>query len=81
VPQLAAGDDLRHPISPVCREDSAVLSEVTARMVAGHFALDDLGLHDLKGIARRCARASRAPGREAGDLWVQRCGSPSFLIE
>ncbi len=31
--------------------NSAVLSEVTARMVAGSFALDDLGLHDLKGIA------------------------------
>jgi hypothetical protein len=41
---------------------------VAARMVAGHFALDDLGLHDLKGIARRCARASRAPGRGAGRL-------------
>ena len=31
--------------------NSAVLSEVTARIVAGRFALDDLGLHDLKGIA------------------------------
>src|SRR3984893_18801130 len=31
--------------------NSAVLSEVTARMVAGSFALDDLGLQDLKGIA------------------------------
>ena len=31
--------------------NSAVLSEVTARMVAGSFALDDLGRHDLKGIA------------------------------
>jgi class 3 adenylate cyclase/tetratricopeptide (TPR) repeat protein len=31
--------------------NSAVLSDVTARMVADSFVLDDLGLHDLKGIA------------------------------
>ncbi|MBV8573822.1 MAG: AAA family ATPase, partial [Acetobacteraceae bacterium] len=31
--------------------NSAVVSEVTARMVADSFVLDDLGLHDLKGIA------------------------------
>jgi class 3 adenylate cyclase len=31
--------------------NSAVLSEMTARMVADSFVLDDLGLHDLKGIA------------------------------
>jgi class 3 adenylate cyclase len=31
--------------------NSAVVSDVTARMVAGSFVFEDLGLHDLKGIA------------------------------
>jgi class 3 adenylate cyclase/tetratricopeptide (TPR) repeat protein len=43
-PNLAARlQDLAAP-------NSVVLSEVTARIVAGSFALDDLGVHELKGI-------------------------------
>jgi hypothetical protein len=51
---LEEGLNLAARLQGLSAPNSAVLSEVTARMV-GHFALDDLGLHDLKGIARRCA--------------------------
>jgi class 3 adenylate cyclase/tetratricopeptide (TPR) repeat protein len=72
--------------------NTAVLSEVTARMVAGRFALDDLGLHDLKGIAlparvfaavrERTAAEREAAGEAAGAaLLVGRDTELALLME
>ena len=72
--------------------NSVVLSEVTARIVAGSFVLDDLGRHDLKGVAlptpvftavrRRTAAEREAAAEAAGAaLLVGRDAELALLME
>ena len=51
--QLAMGDtpNLAARIQGLARPNTVALSAATARLVQGAFALEDLGIHALKGVA------------------------------
>jgi class 3 adenylate cyclase/tetratricopeptide (TPR) repeat protein len=51
--QLALGEttNIAARLEGLAAPNTVVLSKITARLVAGFFALDDLGLHELRGVA------------------------------
>jgi class 3 adenylate cyclase len=70
--QLALGEttNIASRLEGLAAPNTVVISDVTARLIAGFFALDDLGLHELKGVAEpmrvfRVQRERTAAEREA----------------
>lgn len=51
--QLALGEttNIASRLEGLAQPNTVVISDTTYRLVAGYFVCDDLGLHDLKGIA------------------------------
>ena len=75
---LATGDtvNIAARLEGLAAPNTVVLSPVTARLVAGAFALDDLGLQTLKGVAETkrwdsCGAAGSRPKR----AWARWCCS------
>jgi class 3 adenylate cyclase len=81
--QLAMGDtpNIAARLQGLAAPNTVVLSAVTARLLHGIFALEDVGVHQLKGVAEPMAVCRiLGPGEPAGDEAESSRARTPFLV-